>query len=153
MPNLTLIAMLIAERITSRSNCRKRQVAFVVFDDKEIIDVAVNEHPEQSPCQCVPGVHDKEVLHAEQILLNRRKCLMQRPGLKAVVTYAPCLACGEEIARSTIKTVYVREVKHLQGINHLELNNVEVRHQWLTPEQRIQAAWQMRWLTNLEEFY
>ena len=135
------IAMLVAERAALKSNCNKRKVGFVVFNDKEIISVGVNQHSPDKPCQCADGVHDPDVTHAEAVIEDE-----WFPNSQAVLTYAPCFGCATEITTSGIETVFIKQVKHQFGIKHLSKNGIATRHEWLTPQQRIQAAWLLKWV-------
>lgn len=134
------IAMLIAERAAKRSNCKKRQVAFVAFNRKEILRVGVNLHLDGKPCQCVDGVHDPDVIHAETVITDE-----WFPDSQAVVTYAPCIRCAFELSPSGINTVFIKHTKHQNGINHLHRHGIVTHNEWLTPLQRIQAAWLLKW--------
>lgn len=135
------IAMLVAERAALKSNCNKRKVGFVVFNDKGIISVGVNQHSPDKPCQCTDGVHDPDVIHAEAIINDE-----WFPDSQAVLTYAPCFGCAAEITTSGIGTVHIKQMKHKSGVNHLNKNGIATRHEWLTPQQRIQAAWLLKWV-------
>ena len=137
------IAMLIAERAALKSNCKKRKVGFVVFNETKILAVGVNQHGPQINCQCVTGVHDTEVTHAESVIFGQSF----NDDVRAVVTYAPCLPCAvNNIAPSNIKAVYVHQTKHQIGLNYLETNSIATHLEWLTPQQRIQAAWKLKWM-------
>jgi len=142
------IAMLIAERAARQSNCKKRQVAFVAFNDKGILKVGVNQHAPDKPCQCVDGVHDPDVEHAERVIEDE-----WFPDSQAVVTYAPCYGCAVELAPSGINTVFIKHVKHEVGIKHLHKNRIVTHNEWLTPMQRIQAAWLLKWTHRQYEEY
>lgn len=142
------IAMLIAERAALKSNCDKRKVAFVVFNDSKIITVGVNQHAADKPCQCVAGIHDPDVTHAEAAINDE-----WFPESKAVLTYAPCYGCAIEVATSGIDTLFVKQVKHMAGINHLNKQGIATQHEWLTENQRIQAAWLLKWVYRQYEEY
>lgn len=135
------IAMLIAERAAMKSNCNKRKVAFVVFNDKEILTVGVNQHAVDKPCQCVAGIHDPDVIHAEAVINDE-----WFKDSQAVLTYAPCYGCASEITTSGIESLFVKQVKHQVGMKHLNKHGIATYHEWLTPKQRIQAAWLLKWV-------
>ena len=142
------IAMLIAERAAKRSNCKKRQVGFVVFRDKTILAVGVNQHADDKPCQCVAGIHDPHVIHAETVI-----CDEWFPDSQAAVTYAPCMSCANELVPSGIDEISIQHIKHQGGINLLNQNGIVTDNQWLTPLQRIQAAWLLKWAYRQYEEY
>jgi len=121
-------AMRLADELLPESNCKKRQVAFVVYDDYEILDWGVNLHPTGKPCFCKPGVHDRHVLHAESILRGKTY-----KGASAVVTYAPCLEheCAQLIKVAGIVRLDVKEIKHIEGVNYLTDNGIAVFNEWI----------------------
>lgn len=136
------IAMLIAEKALEQSNCKKRQVAFVVFNDKEIVGVSVNEHLPTQSCACVDGIHDPDVLHAEHKLLKQ----LNQPGLSGVVTYAPCIRCADEIVKKEMKCLFVKQIKHREGLERIKQASPEltITTEWINNQQRIQAAWLLK---------
>ena len=134
------IAMYVAEQIARKSNCQKRKVAFVVFNQHRILAAGVNQHSEDMPCKCVTGIHDKHVKHAEIAVLDRNT-FRPEDEAQAVVTYAPCLKCAERISQANIHAVHIKHTKHVLGINHLTQQSIDTHQEWLTPMQRVQAAW------------
>lgn len=142
------IAMLIAERAAMKSNCNKRKVAFVVFNSKAILAVSMNKHTVDKPCQCVAGIHDPDVTHAEDVIKGQ-----VFEDAQAVITYAPCLTCANDLTPSGINKIHVKQVKHQAGVNHLNKNGIATHHEWLSEKQRIQAAWLLKWVYRQYEEY
>jgi len=142
------IAMLVAEMALQKSNCNKRQVAFVLFDEKadQIIGVSVNEHKPDMPCKCVAGVHDPYVLHAEQILLSQHTA----KGLSAVVTYGPCIECAGAIVSANIKDLHIKQIKHTEGLDVIKKRSPEtiISTDRINDQQRIQAKWLVKNVFN-----
>ena len=140
MIELRHIAMLLAERKANTSNCKKRGVGFSAFKDA-ILSVSANQHSAELPCECVAGIHDPNVKHAERIGLADGVFL----GCDVALTYAPCIDCASLLINVGIERVYIKQIKHVEGINLLKKNQIEVMNEWLTPQQRIQAAWLIKW--------
>ena len=124
-------AMFAAEVSAKMSNCKKRQVAFVVFNKARILAVGYNMHDEDKPCKCVAGIHDPYVKHAEPSALNQD--FDRNSNLRGALTYAPCIKCARIIVEHNIQTVFIKETKHTDGIDYLLKHGVSVQHTWLKP--------------------
>lgn len=147
------IAMSLAEQLQHKSNCKKRSVVCVIFNDSGILSVGVNSHAAEKPCECRAGVHDPDVDHAEAIA-TRGRYFAPALNAQAAVTYAPCVNCAKELVRSGIRAVHVKQVRHTDGINQLEKSGIFVKtNHWLTEQRRIQAAWQIKWsMTGMDGY-
>ena len=131
----------LAEIASSSSNCNKRHVGvsleFWVGGILKCTIFDCNRHI-KNHCECVKGVHDPIVQHAEigvtKDLKNRPKHSRTIRGQDLIlrVTYQPCLNCAIELVKKGISTVYFRDAKHEDesGIKYLRKNKVKVFNSW-----------------------
>lgn len=130
----------LAEKASLRSNCNKRAVGATAFFyvDGFLICILMGSNQHEDSCNCVPGKHDPEVKHAEQMALSDISELSLRErrsrGHKIVlhVTYQPCLKCAHVIVSKGVSQVYYRDSKpeDTTGIDYLIQHNVKVSNQW-----------------------
>ena len=131
----------LAEIASQDSNCNKRHVgASLEFWVNGILKCTIfdcNRHI-KNHCECVKGVHDPIVQHAEIGVtkdlksVSRHARMLKRQELILRVTYQPCLNCAIELVKKGISTVYFRDAKHEDesGIKYLRKNKVKVFNRW-----------------------
>ena len=131
----------LAEIASQDSNCNKRHVgASLEFWLGGILKCTIfdcNRHIKNN-CECVKGVHDPIVQHAEIGVtkdlksVSRHARMLKRQELILRVTYQPCLNCAIELVKKGISTVYFRDAKHEDesGIKYLRKNKVKVFNRW-----------------------
>lgn len=131
----------LAEIASSSSNCNKRHVGasleFLVGGILKCTIFDCNRHIKNN-CECVKGVHDPIVQHAEigvtKDLKIRSKHARTIIGQELIlrVTYQPCLNCAIELVKKGIHKVYFRDVKieDESGIKYLRKNKVKVFNSW-----------------------
>ena len=131
----------LAEQASSKTNCNKRAVGasleFKIGGVTRSWAMSYNRHIKNS-CECVSGVHDLLVDHAEKNITDslmtksRNKRSFQGQELILRVTYQPCLKCCIEIVKNGIHVVYFRDPKpeDKSGIEYLKKHNVKVINKW-----------------------
>jgi len=76
-----------------KTNCKKRQVACIIYDKKAdtIVSSGFNFHPE-GVCDCATT---RTALHAEQIAVKHIWGKRNKKDLIAFINHAPCMNCAK----------------------------------------------------------
>ncbi len=107
--------MLIAEQVSTRSTCDRKNVGAVIVRDKVILSTGYNGSLRGAP-HCDEVGHDMEnghcvrTMHAEaNAVAQAAKNGVNINNSEIFVTASPCLNCFKLIANAGIKTIYYKE--------------------------------------------
>ncbi len=107
--------MSIAEQVSTRSTCDRKNVGAVIVRDKVILSTGYNGSLRGAP-HCDDAGHDMEnghcvrTVHAEaNAVAQAAKNGVNINNSEIYVTASPCLTCFKLIANSGISTVYYKE--------------------------------------------
>lgn len=129
--------MEIAQLMSRRSTCLRKQVGCLVIKDKRIIATSYNGVPAgvRHCDECIsPGC--SIVVHAEAGVISYcAKHGIPLEGTTMYVTLSPCENCANLILNAGIKkVVYLEEYRDPKGIFKLRSNGVEVERYGFTKE-------------------
>lgn len=102
--------MQIAEVVSRRSTCFRRNVGAVVVENKKFLSIGYNGPPSGEPhCTGVgcadPRMGCQRAVHAEVNALDRTPVISHDPW-SMYVTESPCPTCAEAIIKSPVEDVF-----------------------------------------------
>lgn len=122
----------IAEIISKRSYCLRKQVGCVIVKDDMIISDGYNGTPSgfENICEDTDNITHQYVLHAEANALTKlAKSTNDSRGSTLYVTMSPCYECSKLIIQTAIVRVVFRETYRVcNGLDLLRKAGIEVVH-------------------------
>src|SRR5690606_10677028 len=138
--------MLMADIVSRRSTCLRKQVGAVIAKDHRVVSMGYNGAPSRMPhcleVGCLSFVGDEKdpgcqrAVHAEAnaIAFAARQGIAVE-GATLYVTLAPCLNCAKLIINAGIKrVVYGEPYRENKGIELLDMAGIEVVLYEYTPD-------------------
>jgi|SaaInlStandDraft_4_1057021.scaffolds.fasta_scaffold24046_2 dCMP deaminase len=121
----------IAQTISKRSTCKRKQVGAVVVKDSSISAYGYNGTPHgwDNCCEDSENETKSEVIHAEiNAITKMAKSNASIDGSTVYITLSPCFDCAKAIIQSGITTViYLEEYRDVDPLQFLAEAGVEVR--------------------------
>jgi len=123
--------MKIAEVVSQRSSCNKRQVGCIIVKDNQIVSEGYNGTPPKwhtNDCEDKEGNTKDCVSHAESNAIS--KAASSPVSVKNGIMYctlSPCFQCSKQIAQCGIDKVYYRtEYKNTKSLEYLRECGIKV---------------------------
>lgn len=121
--------MEIAQVVSKRSTCSRKQVGCVLVKDNRVVCIGYNGVlPNMPESMGIDEEGNSHTVHAEaNVIAFCAKNGIPTDGTTLFTTLSPCEKCAELVIQAGIKEVYFHEYyRNTDGINLLIMNNINV---------------------------